>query len=80
MDDDATSSFVILLRLESTHGFSSMADAIAISGQLQERGINAIAEAAPGGLMDSPGAYFIKVPHSELDRAKEALNVVLHQD
>ena len=69
---------VILVRLDSAHGFFSFSDVLDITGQLQQEGVNAICEIAPGALMDTPDAYFIKVPVEELKEAKPLLQKILN--
>ena len=63
--------FVILARLDSAHGFFSFGDILDLTGQLQGKGINAVAEKAPSALADLPDAYFIKVPIDQLAWAKD---------
>ncbi|MCB0366350.1 MAG: hypothetical protein H6624_14670 [Bdellovibrionaceae bacterium] len=73
MCPDEKDPLVILVRLDSTQGFFSVADVLVIASRLQNKGLSAIVEAAPGALMDTPSAFFIKVPASDMDKARAAL-------
>ena len=70
---------VILARLDATNGFFSFADALSIAGQLQVKGISAHCERAPGALMDSPDAFYLKVPVSQVEGATTCLQEILSQ-
>jgi len=64
---------VILKRFDATEGYFSFADVLKVVGELQNRGVEAFAERAPGALMDTPDAYYIKVPVSQREYAMETL-------
>ncbi len=68
---------VILIRLNSVDGFSSFSDALAVVGQLQAKGINAVCEQSPGALMDSQDSYLLKVPVDQHEVAQAELKAIL---
>ena len=74
---NTTDQLVILVRLNSSDGFASFADALNVVGQLQSEGVSAIVEQSPGALMDSQDSYLLKVPQSQYDLAQEKLKEIL---
>lgn len=61
---------VLLLRLDSARGFHSMADALKVANAFQEKGIDAVAELAPGDPAEGALIFYIKVPADQLENAK----------
>lgn len=73
----AEKNYVLIARVDQTHGFFSMGDVLEQVAQLNENGIDAICEQAPGAYMDMAVAFYIKVNEAQLEEAKAAWQEVM---
>jgi hypothetical protein len=64
---------VVLLRVDSTQGYTTYSDVMDLVAKLKDCQISAYCEAAPGGIMDGISVFYIKVPENEYVDAKLAL-------
>ncbi|MCB0357374.1 MAG: hypothetical protein KDD40_10220 [Bdellovibrionales bacterium] len=69
--------FVVLVRLSGEQGFFTMGDVLELTGQLNLKGIQAVAEQSPAALMDAPQGFFIKVPVEQFAFAQQELKTLL---
>ena len=74
MNDSVTNvKLVVAARLTALKGFQNMGDIVPLVFELQNQGINAVGEAAPGAPIDGAPVFYIKVPESQLDGARQLL-------
>lgn len=75
--DHNQTEYVLIARVDQSHGFFSMGDVIAQLAPLNENGLDMIVEQAPGSYMDMAVAFYIKANVEQLEQAKAAWREVM---